>query len=422
MIEILTDGLYYLSAQSLIGLAALFWFTIIFEVPRYTLAFLAAAFSSFRPQEHSNELRRRPKVSIVVAGHNEVDSIERCVRSLHEQSRKPDEIIAVSDGSSDLMPAKLAKLKRGGLVDKVHCTDLRSGKSAAMNLGVRWATGDVIVHVDCDCSFDRHAIRNIIAPLQDPEVGAVSGNILVRNAKASLISTFQAIEYLINISLGKRADALKDEVVCVSGAFGAFRRQALRDVGGVDVGGGEDLDLTLRLREAGWTVEFAPQAVCYTDVPAHISSLINQRFRWERDALRLRYRKHMDIMNPFTPRFRWGELLHELDFIFFQVIAAGLLPIYLMWLFATYGQLAIAILLAAQLGLMTMDALAFVLASLATPKAASLRLLPYVTGFSLFSGIFMRFVRLAAYLQEWVFNASQHDNYVPEKVRLVRRW
>ena len=100
MFESLTDGFTYLSAQSLTSLVALFWFTIIFEIPRYTLAFVAAAFASARPNEDAPELRKRPVVSVIVAGHNEAGSIERCVRSLLEQSRPPDEIIAISDGSS----------------------------------------------------------------------------------------------------------------------------------------------------------------------------------------------------------------------------------------------------------------------------------------------------------------------------------
>lgn len=422
MVTALTDGLSYLSAQSLASLAALFWFTIVFEVPRYTLSFVAAALTGGPKTQSVGEVRTRPRVSVVVAGHNEADSIEKCVRSLLEQSRRPDEIVAVSDGSSDNMPAKLADMKRRGLVDQVHCTDLRAGKSAATNLGVRWSSGDIIINVDCDCSFDRHAFKHVIEPFGDPEIGAVSGNILARNPGASLVATFQAIEYMISISLGKQADALKEEVVCVSGAFGAFRREALDGVGGIDVGGGEDLDLTLRLREAGWRIGFRPDAICYTDVPDTLSGFIKQRFRWERDALRLRYRKHMDIMNPLTPRFSVRELFHELDFIFFHVIAAAMLPFYLLWLFATYGNLAFSILLAAQIGLLIFDGLAFVLAALKTPKADSLRLLPFMPGFSIFNGGFMRFVRLAAYLQEWIFNASDQDNYVPEKVRLVRRW
>ena len=80
----------------------------------------------------------------------------------------------------------------------------------------------------------------------------MAGNIVVRNPKASLIAAFQAIEYLISISQGKQAANLTNQMTCVSGAFGAFRRSALEGVGGLDAGGGEDLDVTLSLRKAGW--------------------------------------------------------------------------------------------------------------------------------------------------------------------------
>ena len=86
----------------------------------------------------------------------------------------------------------------------------------------------------------------------------MAGNIVVRNANASLIASFQAIEYLISISQGKQSANLTNQMTCVSGAFGAFRRTALESVGGLDSGGGEDLDVTLRLRAGGWTTLFAP--------------------------------------------------------------------------------------------------------------------------------------------------------------------
>ena len=424
MYEVIADAATYLGAQSLAGLLGLFWFTVIFELPRYTLSFASAAIYRLRPRP---PIRRRHtddagRVTVVVAGYNEEDSVRKCVMSLREQSLRPDEIIVVSDGSTDKMPRVLRELLREGLIDRAHATDLRAGKSAAINLAERWATGDIIVNVDCDCSYDRHALRNIVAPLRDPAVGAVSGNILVRNPAAGLVATFQAIEYLISISLGKQAADLIDQVVCVSGAFGAFRRTAMASVNGVDVGGGEDLDLSLKLRKAGWKVRFEDSAICYTDVPDTLRGLTNQRFRWERDAVRSRYRKHRDMLNPFSERFRISELVHEIDFIIFQILGAVILPIYIAWLILTYGDLGFVFLLAAQLGLLVLDMTVFALAALATPKANTLALLLYVPGYSLFNGIYMRFVRLFAYGQEWIFNASAGDNYVPEKVRLVRKW
>lgn len=416
------DGLAYLGAQSGASLLALFWFTVLFEIPRYTLSFIAAAIQAAKSGLAPAAPLAGHRISVIVAGHNEREAIERCVMSLREQSRAPDEIIVVSDGSSDGMPEKLRELRRRGLIDQAHSTDLRAGKSAATNLGLRWAGGDIIVNVDCDCSYDRHAIRQIVAPFREAGVGAVSGNILVRDPGRSLVASFQAIEYLITISLGKQASLLTDQVVCVSGAFGAFRRAAIDRVNGIDVGGGEDLDVTLRLRDAGWKIGFAADAICYTDVPETMRALINQRFRWEGDALRLRYRKYRALLNPFSHRFKASELVHEIDFLVFNVIGAAMLPIYVAWLFVGYGALAPMILIAAQAGLLVLDLAAFVLASMVTPRFNSLPLLPFVPGFGLFNGVVMRLVRLAAYAREWLFNASAGDNYVPAKVRLMRKW
>jgi cellulose synthase/poly-beta-1,6-N-acetylglucosamine synthase-like glycosyltransferase len=421
MWQLVTDGFNFLASQSSESLFRLFWFVVIFEIPRYTLSFIAVAAISIRAERARPEKVNVGRVSVVIAGHNEEDSIERCVVSLREQCHVPDEIIVVSDGSTDRMPQVLHALQRRGLIQQVHCTQLRSGKSAAVNLAVGRSTGNIVVNVDCDCTFDRHALRDIIEPFADPEVGTVSGNIIVRNPKASLTSACQAIEYMISISQGKRASGLMDQVSCVSGAFGAFRREALERVGGLDSGGGEDLDVTLKLRTAGWKARFAPDAICYTDVPTTLDALIRQRFRWERDAVHLRNRKHRGLLNPFSSRFSVLELVHELDFLVFNVFAAAIFPIYVVWLFVTYGELTPIILMAAQVGMWGLDAFTFLLAAWMTPKANAFALVRYLPAYSPFYGFLMRFVRLAAYLQEWVFKASYRDPYVPQKVHLVRR-
>jgi cellulose synthase/poly-beta-1,6-N-acetylglucosamine synthase-like glycosyltransferase len=421
MWTLITDGFQFLYHQSTGSLIAIFWLTILFDIPRYAMSFIAAGFIAATRRKQP-ALAESHRVSILLAGYNEGAAIERCVRSFHEQSRPPDEIILVSDGSEDDMPQKARELHRAGLVDQVHCTQLRCGKSAAINLCERWATGDIVVIADCDCTYDRHAIEQILVPFSDPAVGGVCGNLLVRNCSASLIAKFQAIEYLVSISLGKQASAILDQVVTVSGAFGAFRREAFASAGSYNVGGGEDLDLTLSLRKRKWKVAFAPDSICYTDTPASVSGLVRQRFRWERDAIRLRYRKHGDLMRPFATKFQPKELFHEIEFLILNVTSAVLLPVYVIWLFMTYGEFALSILISIHIGLFVLDGLTFLIAALVTPKADSLALLPYLPGYSVYNGMAMRLLQLSAYMQEWLFNASAQDNYVPEKVRLVRKW
>jgi cellulose synthase/poly-beta-1,6-N-acetylglucosamine synthase-like glycosyltransferase len=311
-------------------------------------------------------------------------------------------------------------LRSRGLVHIVHSTQLRAGKAAATNLAVKSSTGDIIINIDCDCTLDRFAFETICRPFVEPRIGAVAGNIVVRNAKASFITGYQSLEYLVILSLGKRGNNIADTVVCASGAFSAFRKTALESVLGLDAGGGEDLDLTLRLRKAGWGVRFSPESICYTDVPDTMTAFIRQRFRWERDAIRIRFRKHRDQVAPMSSRLQALELLHQLEYLIFDVGAAIAMPFYLVWLYSTYGDTATAILVAAQLGMFVLDILTLCLAALTMSQVLSMRHLLYMPAYSVMNSYFMRFVRLAAYFEEWVFEASYADSYVPAKVHRQR--
>lgn len=421
----LDQALAMLIGQSGPGLAAMFWYTLVFELPRYGFPLLGAAFGPLVAHEAAAPAGLpggKPRVSVLVVGHNEADVLERCVRSLREQSFGGFEIVIVSDGSDDGMGRVAGRLVRERLADVALATDLRGGKSAGLNLAIGASSGDIVVTVDCDCSYDRFAIEEILRPFADPRVGAVCGDVVPRNGDAGLLSRFQEIEYLFAISVGKRIGAQFGQVVCMSGAFSAFRRDALDGVGGFDVGGGEDLDVTLRLRARGWIIGFAPAAICHTDVPEALWTLVRQRLRWERDSVRLRYRKMRDLMLPGGARFAAAEALHQWDFLLFGVLGAVAFPFYVAWLFSTYGAFAPAILAAAQLGLLALDAASLALAAVVTGRPAFWRNLAYTPGFSLFTSYFMRTVRLWAYVEEWMLFGSTRDNYVPARVRHVRKW
>ncbi|MFD0987037.1 glycosyltransferase [Methyloligella solikamskensis] len=423
-------GLSIITGQSGQSLFVVFWYFLLFELPRYGIAFVAVSVAPLAvkllPSPRSAAPRvaafDRRSVTAIVAGHNEADVIERCVRSLHEQSLPPLEIIVVSDGSRDEMAEISARLVREGLLTRALSTDMRGGKSAAMNLAIAASRGDIIVNADADCSYDRFALANIVEPFADPTVGGVSGDIVPRNGDASLTAKMQAIEYLLTISIGKLVGNATEQVVCISGAFSAFRRDALDDVAGFDVGGGEDLDITMRLREKGWRVVFAGEAICYTDVPVKTWTLIRQRLRWERDSIWIRYRKHRRLLIPSWSGFRMLEAFHQWDFLIFGVLAAVIFPIYLVWLFGQYGAVAIPILIAMQLAMMAGDFILLAMADLVTGRPVFAQNAVYMPAYSIYTGYFMRFVRLYAYFEEVFLFGSRRDNYVPAKVRAVRPW
>jgi cellulose synthase/poly-beta-1,6-N-acetylglucosamine synthase-like glycosyltransferase len=428
----LTDfelGTAFLLSQSMSSLLAMFWFVVVFDLPRYILPFAALALTQGNrgrfgdPDRPAARKRIAPSsISVVIIGYNEAGSIAACVRSLRQQSISGFEIIIVSDGSSDRMSRVAADLVKRGEADRIVATDKRGGKASGTNLAMKLASGDIIVNVDCDCSFDRFAIEELVAPLANPRVAAVSGDIAPRNTGQSLITQIQTIEYLQSISVGKRFSNLIHQVTCASGAFSAFRRSALDEVGGFDVGGGEDLDTTMRLRQAGWQIAYAPAAVCYTDVPEAPYAYLRQRLRWERDAIWIRFRKHRHLLNPFDPRFRPLEALHQWDFLIFNVFAVFVFPVYLCWLVAVYGASAIPVLLALQIALLVLDVTMLALASRVSGRSCFWRNLPFLPAYSVFMTYVMRPVRAFAYVQEWFVFASRGDNYVPPKVRRARAW
>jgi cellulose synthase/poly-beta-1,6-N-acetylglucosamine synthase-like glycosyltransferase len=407
----------------------MFWYMAAVELPRYTFSFVvigAVIILDFRQRSPPRTVLeehefRNYKLSAVIAGHNEADAMRKCIRSLAEQTRKFDEIIVVDDGSTDGMRALLHALRAEGLIDVALCNQVRCGKSSACNLGFAMATGDIVVNLDADCSYDRDAVEKLIEPFRDPLVGATCGNIGVRNATESIAASFQAVEYIVSISLGKRVLDYFDLVVCASGAFGAFRREAMAQVGGLAIGPGEDLDLTMRLRRSGWRIRFVAESWCMTDTPSTFPALIRQRRRWDRDTLRVRLRKFRSSFLGNTRMFRPLETAEQIEFVLLNFFVTMIFPLYVGWLFYEIGSYAAIVLCAVSVVYIVLDLLGFLIAATVCSRFELkdyLGLLPFVLTFGVY-GLFSRCVRLYAYLEEIVLYASYKDSYVPSRVLKV---
>jgi cellulose synthase/poly-beta-1,6-N-acetylglucosamine synthase-like glycosyltransferase len=419
----LTDSLTLLFQMDWVTFLTMFWYLVLLEIPRYTMAFVAVAVITLGQRFGRAQLTAGAtdhwKVSIVIAGHNEAEAILKCLRSLDEQTRRPDEIIVVDDGSTDGMREILDTLIRQQRIQIGLCNQVRCGKAAACNLGMNVATGDIIVNLDADCSYDYDALELLLQPFTDPKVGATCGNIGIRNSHETCITSWQAVEYLVSISLGKRVLDFLDLVVCASGAFGAFRREAIRQIGFNEPGPGEDFDMTMRLRRAGWAIRFVGESWCMTDAPATVGGIVRQRRRWDRDTIRIRLRKFRDAFNPRKKRWNIQETIEQIDFLVFNLAVTMGFPIYLCWLFYVFGDGAWLLLVAVATVYICLDASAFILAFFVTrrrsrPSTASLFL--FALTFGLYNGYFMRAVRIYAYLEEWLFLRSFKDSYVPGRV------
>jgi len=270
-----------------------------------------------------------PAVSIVVPAFNEAVGIERAVSSLAASDYPELEIVVVDDGSSDGTGALVERL---GLPQVRLVRQPNAGKPAALNTGIAETRHEIVVMVDADTVFERDTLRHLVQPFASDDIGAVSGNTKVGN-RHGLLGRWQHIEYVMGFNLDRRLFDVLRCMPTVPGAVGAFRRQALNEVGGVSGATlAEDTDLTLAIGRAGWRVVYAEDARAWTEAPATLRGLWRQRYRWCYGTLQSVWKHRAAMWRRGEGRIGRRGLPY---LILFQIALPLLAP--LIDLFSVYG-------------------------------------------------------------------------------------
>ncbi|MEV4041633.1 MULTISPECIES: bifunctional polysaccharide deacetylase/glycosyltransferase family 2 protein [unclassified Streptomyces] len=260
-------------------------------------------------------------VSVIVPAYNEKECIEATLRSL-ARSTHPIEVIVVDDGSTD-GTAELAESL--GLPGVRVVRQANAGKPAALDNGVRHARYDIVVMMDGDTVFEPDTVRHLVQPFADPAVGAVAGNAKVGNRR-TLIGAWQHIEYVMGFNLDRRMYDLLRCMPTIPGAIGAFRREAVLQVGGMsDDTLAEDTDITIALHRAGWRVVYEEHARAWTEAPGSLGQLWSQRYRWSYGTMQALW-KHRRSLTDKGPSGRFGRVGMPLV-VLFQVVTPVFAPL-----------------------------------------------------------------------------------------------
>lgn len=201
-------------------------------------------------------LPRYPEVSVVVCAYNAERTIDACLASLARLNYPNYEVIVVNDGSTD---GTLEIARRHGFVRLIDQEN--RGLSAARNVGIAAAAGEIIAFTDSDCVADPDWLFYLVAKFLSSNLQAVGGPNFPPPEDALIPSC-------VAVSPGGPTHVLLSDDVAehIPGCNMAFRREALEEVGGFDPvfrAAGDDVDLCWRLQNRGHAIGFSPAAVVW---------------------------------------------------------------------------------------------------------------------------------------------------------------
>ena len=280
----------------------------------------------------------RPGISLIAPAYNMAPLIAASARALLAADYDPLEVVIVDDGSEDGTTAALdaafdlVELPVGDRMKLPTRTVLRyyvsrsdprlrvlqkenGGRSDAINAGLNVAHKELVAIVDADTLLERDALKRIVEVFAaDPDnvvaaggsVRVANGAVIENNAVAvphvarGGTEASQTAEYLRSFLGARIAWSAMNGLVIISGAFGVFRRDLIRDGGGLSLQTlGEDMELVMRLhhrlrpQRPRTRIAHAPDANAWTEIPVSLGPLRGQRIRWHVglcDNLRIHWR------------------------------------------------------------------------------------------------------------------------------------
>lgn len=300
-------------------------------------------------------------ISILVPAYNEEETIVENIKSLLSLNYPKFEVIVINDGSKDDTLKKVIEAfdlvevnqpvryriktnKIKGIYRNIELPNLilvdkeNGGKADALNAGINISNFPVVTSIDADSILESDSLVRVIMPfIEDKKTIAVGGIVRVANGSTikrgrvvdidlpkSRLAMFQIVEYLRAFLTGRVGWDSINALLIVSGAFGAFRKDAAIEVGGYAKNTiGEDMELIVKLHEyflrnkRPYKIKFIPDPVCWTQAPERIKDLRGQRRRWQIGLMDSLF-KHKRMF--FNPRYKQIGLIAVSYFWLFEMI------------------------------------------------------------------------------------------------------
>lgn len=209
-------------------------------------------------------------ISVIIPVYNGRHSLPACLYALQCQTRPPDEIIVIDDGSTDDTAAVAAEF------DVIVLSQANAGPAAARNYGARVATGELLLFTDADCVPAADWIERMVAPFADPLVVGAKGE--YRSHQRGLVARFVQQEYQDRYDRMVR----QAQIDFVDTYSAAYRRQIFLKMGGFDTtfptASVEDQEFSFRLAEQGYCLVYVPGAIVYHQHDRTLAEYVQRKY------------------------------------------------------------------------------------------------------------------------------------------------
>ena len=238
-------------------------------------------------------------LSVLITAFREAATVGRAIESFLPQLPADAEILVICPD-----PATTAVIDGYAARYPVvrHVADPQRGKPAALNVGLKAAQGDVVVLSDGDVVVADDALASLLAPFEDPQVGAVSGHPISASPRDALLGYWSHLltEGIHQMRLA--CDRASQFLFC-SGYLFAFRRAPVERV--PEDALAEDAVISQLVAQQGYRVRYASQAHVLVRYPTTYRDWLRQKVRSAGGHAQNYVRK-----SPLRMRSAWLEMLN----------------------------------------------------------------------------------------------------------------
>jgi GT2 family glycosyltransferase len=246
-------------------------------------------------------------VTAAIPCFNGAPYIQRCIEAVLSQSRPPDKVLVIDDGSTD----ESAQLAAAYPIQLIQHGQNR-GLSAARNTALAHTETDILAFVDADAYADQHMLEKLMAEFTQNDACGAGG----RGIEAVQNNIYDRWRSL-HASQGHGAQRL-ESCEHLFGLCMAYQRKALEAVGGFDTSfrtNGEDMDIGFRLNSMGQRLVYTPDALVYhqrKDNHASIRRMMYQWYYWAFIAKQKNGRNPWSLLVGTLRRLVWSDTLKDL--------------------------------------------------------------------------------------------------------------